>query len=45
MGEIKTYDPVYQAYCIAMDIRDGKLDETYINEIIGYLGEALATDD
>lgn len=41
MDNNKNYDPVYMAYCIAVDIRDGKLDETYINEIIGYLGEAL----
>jgi hypothetical protein len=35
-------NPVYKAYVIVCDILNGKKDDTYLEEVRGYLGEALA---
>ena len=35
------YNPIEVSYKILVDIRDNKLDGTYIEDAIGYLGEAL----
>lgn len=42
-GDIKEtkYNPTEIAYKILVNIRDNKLDDTYIDDAIGYLGEAL----
>lgn len=35
------FNPVAEAYEILCRIREGELDETYIDDAIGYLGEYL----
>jgi hypothetical protein len=34
-------NPVYEAYKIVCDILDGQKDDTYLEDVRGYLGQAL----